>query len=183
MADFDPGYRRSDGAPCGTAGRFLRWTAALLCAACSLAFAATEGKPAPSFHARLLDGSSFDLAQDQGKVVVVHMWATWCGPCREEMPALDAYYRRHRDEGLILIALSMDEPENEAKVRDLAKAFSFPVGLARDAEMRGYGRIWKLPLNFVVDRRGVLRKDQWQGDPGLDAKALEQNVTPLLREP
>jgi thiol-disulfide isomerase/thioredoxin len=155
----------------------------LLLGACSLALAATEGKPAPSLHAKLLDGSALDLANEQGKVVVVHMWATWCVPCREEMPALDAYYRQHRNEGLILIALSMDEAKDEAKVRDLAKDFSFPVGLARNADMRGYGRIWRLPLTFVVDRHGVLRKDQWHGDPGLDAPALEQNVTPLLRGP
>jgi thiol-disulfide isomerase/thioredoxin len=179
MADFNPGDRLAVGA----ARALARWIAALLFGACGLALAATEGRPAPALHARLLDGSAFDLSGDQGKVVIVHMWATWCGPCREEMPALDSYYRQHRDEGLILIALSMDEPQDEAKVRDLAKDFSFPVGLARHAQMPGYGRIWKLPLTFVVDRQGVLRKDQWQGDPGLDAKSLELNVTPLLRAP
>jgi len=168
----------------GTPGRGFRgWTAGLLLAACSLAIAATEGKPAPSLRARLLDGASFDLAEDQGKIVVVHMWATWCGPCLEEMPALDAYYRQHRDEGLIMIALSMDDPKDEAKVRDRAKGLSFPVGLAHDADMRGYGRIWRLPLTFVVDRRGVLRKDQWYGSPGLDARALDQTLTPILRAP
>ena len=59
----------------------------------------------------------------------------------------------------------------------------FPVGLAHDADMKGYGRIWRLPLTFVVDRKGILRMDQWYGDPGLDAQLLEQTVTPLLRTP
>src|SRR3974390_1602541 len=79
---------------------------------CGLAVAATEGKPAPSIRAKLLDGTSFDLAEKPGQVVVVHMWATWCVPCREEMPVLDAYYRQHREQGFVLIALSMDEAKD-----------------------------------------------------------------------
>jgi thiol-disulfide isomerase/thioredoxin len=160
------------------------WGAALLLlGGCGLVFAASEGKPAPALQAKLLDGTAFNLADDAGKVVVVHMWATWCVPCREEMPALDAYYRLHRDQGFVLIALSMDDPKDDAKVREMMKSYSFPVGLAYDAEMNGYGRIWRLPLTFVVDRKGILRKDQWHGDPALDAQLLEQTVTPLLRAP
>jgi thiol-disulfide isomerase/thioredoxin len=150
---------------------------------CSLAWGASEGLPAPPMQAKLLDGTTFNLADEGGKVVIVNMWATWCAPCREEMPALDAYYRQHRDQGLVLIALSMDDPRDEAKVREMTRAYSFPVGLEHDIYLKGYGRIWRLPLTFVVDRKGILRKDQWFGDPGLDAQLLEQTVTPLLRAP
>ena len=167
------------------AARYLRgWCPTLfLLGWCSLAFAATEGKPAPAIQAKLLDGTAFNLADEVGKVVIVNMWATWCAPCRDEMPALDAYYRQHRDQGLVLIALSMDDPKDEAMVRKVTKDYSFPVGLANDADMKGYGRIWRLPLTFVVDRNGILRKDQWYGRPGLDAQLLEQTVTPLLQVP
>ena len=150
---------------------------------CGRAFAAAEGQSAPALHAKLLDGTAVSLADDLGKVIVVNFWATWCAPCRDEMPALDAYYRAHRDEGLILVALSMDDPKDVAKVREMTKAYSFPVGLAQDADMKGYGRIWHLPLTFVVVRKGILRKDQWYGDPGLNAQMLEHTVTPLLRTP
>ena len=169
----------------GVALFLLAWygLAVFLLGWCGAAFAATEGEAAPAMRAKLLDGTAVSLADDLGKVVVVNMWATWCAPCREEMPALDAYYRAHRDEGLVLVALSMDDPKDEAKVREMTKAYSFPVGLAHDADMKGYGRIWRLPLTFVVDRKGILRKDQWYGDPGLDAQLLEQTVTPLLRAP
>src|SRR5208282_3739180 len=92
---------------------------------CGAAFAATEGEAAPAIRAKLLDGTTVSLAEDAGKVVVVNMWATWCAPCREEMPALDAYYRAHRDEGLVLVALSMDDPKDEAKVRAMTKGYSF----------------------------------------------------------
>src|SRR6267154_1525168 len=121
------------GAP--KAARYLRgWRAAwVLLGWCTVVSAATEGKPAPALHAKLLDGTTFNLSENAGKVVVVNMWATWCVPCREEMPALDAYYRQHRDQGLVLIALSMDDPKDDAKVREVTKSYSFPVGLALDA--------------------------------------------------
>jgi thiol-disulfide isomerase/thioredoxin len=169
----------------GTALFLLGWCALalFLLGWCGRAFAAAEGQAAPALHAKLLDGTAVSLADDLGKVIVVNFWATWCAPCRDEMPALDAYYRAHRDEGLILVALSMDDPKDVAKVREMTKAYSFPVGLARDANMKGYGRIWHLPLTFVVDRTGILRKNEWFGDPGLDAQLLEQTVTPLLRTP
>lgn len=160
-----------------------RWTLACALLAGGLAFAATEGKPAPPLRAKLLDGTQFNLADAKGKVVLVNMWATWCGPCREEMPALDAYYRQHRGEGLVLLALSIDDPKDEAKVREATKGYSFEVGMAGDADMSGYGRIWRLPLSFVVDRKGLLRVDQWHGHPGLDVKLLETTVTPLLGTP
>jgi len=144
---------------------------------------ATEGEPAPQMNVKLLDGTLFKLTDNAGKVVVVNIWATWCAPCRAEMPALEAYFRQHRDDGLVLLAISMDDPRDEAKVREFAKAYSFPAALARDADIKGYGRIWRLPLTFVIDRQGVLRKDDWYGDPGLDVPLLEKTVTPLLRTP
>jgi len=148
-----------------------------------VALAATEGQAAPAIQARLLDGTAFNLADEAGKVVIVNVWATWCAPCREEMPALEAYYREHRDQGLVLVALSMDDPKDEAKVREATRGYSFPVGFQRDTYLKGYGRIWRLPLTFVVDRNGIPRKDQWHGDPGLSARLLEQVVSPLLRAP
>jgi|SRR5579864_403285 len=143
--------------------------------------ASLEDKSAPAFEAKLLDGSEFRLADSPGTVVVVNYWATWCVPCRAEMPAIDAYYRKHKDEGLRIVAISMDDPRDEAKVREVMKSFSFPAALARDTQARGYGRIWRIPLTFVVDRNGIVRKDGWFGDPGIDENLLEQTVTPLLR--
>lgn len=143
---------------------------------------ANEGQPAPPMQAKLLDGSTFSLADNAGKVVVVNLWATWCAPCRAEMPALDAYFRAHRDDGLVLVAISMDNPKDEAKVREAMKPFAFSAALARDADLKAYGRIWRLPLTFVVDRQGVVRKEGWYGDPGIDATLLEQAITPLLRQ-
>lgn len=138
------------------------------------------GKPAPAFDARLLDGSQVGNADLRGQVVIVNFWATWCTPCRAEMPALDAYYRKHRDEGLKMLAISMNDPADAGKVREVMSTFSFPAALARDVNFRGYGRIWRIPLTFVIDRDGILRKDAWYGDAGIDLASLEKIVTPLL---
>ena len=138
MAIFNSRNQSRRGAAARAMRCLHRWKAALLLVGwCGLACAATEGQPAPAMQAKLLDGTPFNLADSAGKVVIVNMWATWCAPCREEMPALDAYYRQHRDQGLVLIALSMDDPKDDAKVRAATKTYSFPVGLANDADMKG----------------------------------------------
>jgi cytochrome c biogenesis protein CcmG, thiol:disulfide interchange protein DsbE len=162
---------------------FVRLLLASLCFQFSAsAFAIKEGEAAPSLDAKLLDGKAFSLAAEKGKVVVVNFWATWCEPCRAEMPALDAYYKQHKAEGVEVVALSMDQPGDDQKVREVMRAFSFDAGLGREASFRGYGRIWRLPLTFVIDRRGILRKDGWYGKAGIDQPMLEQTVTPLLAE-
>jgi len=157
----------------------------LLCAlwGAGHALAGREGKPAPTIEARLLDGTAFSLAAQSGKVVVVNLWATWCAPCRAEMAAFDAYYRKHREEGLVFVAISVDDPKDEAAVREVMQPFAFPAALARDANIKGYGRVWRVPLTFVIDRKGILQKDDWYGNPGFDLPLLESTVTPLLRAP
>jgi cytochrome c biogenesis protein CcmG, thiol:disulfide interchange protein DsbE len=156
----------------------------LLCvvAGAPAASAADEGSAAPPFDAQLFDGRSFSLEAEKGKVVVINFWATWCAPCRAEMPALDEYYRAHRSEGVEILAVSVDSPKDEAKARDVMKAFAMPAAFARESTFKGYGRIWRLPLTFVIDRAGVLRREGWYADPGIDATLLDQVVTPLLRQ-
>jgi len=147
----------------------------------SWAVDAQEGKPAPAFEATTLQGAKFSLAAQSGKVVIIHYWATWCSSCREEMPAFESYYQEHQHEGLAMLAVSMDEPSDLAKVKGVMKAYSFPAAMADDTKARGYGRIWRIPLTFVIDRQGVLRKDGWFGEATLDRAALEKMVTPLLK--
>ncbi len=139
------------------------------------------GKPAPNVKAKLIDGRSFDLASEAGKVVIVNFWATWCAPCRQEMPALDAYYRQHKDEGLRIIAISMDSPADDQAVHEVMRQYSYPAAFKRDANYDGYGRIWRMPMTFVIDRQGILRKDGSVGEPKIDSAILDRIVTPLLK--
>ena len=155
---------------------------ALLIALPTSSFAIEEGKSAPTFTANLIDGKSFSVESAKGQVVVINFWATWCPPCRQEMPAFEHYYQQHKDQGLRLIAVSLDEPVDDAKVSEVMKAYGFDAALARETQHKGYGRIWRLPLTFVIDRKGILRKDGWYGAAGIDQALLEKIVTPLLEE-
>jgi thiol-disulfide isomerase/thioredoxin len=139
-------------------------------------------QPAPHFEVTTLDGRHIDSDGLRGKVTLVHFWATWCPPCREEMPAIDKFYRRHRDEGFEVVAISVEDAGDEAKVRAFTKDFAFPVGLRGAADVDGFGRIWALPMSFLVDRRQVLRKSDWTGEEKIDAASLGKWVLPLLHE-
>lgn len=154
----------------------------LLLAVSATAAELKEGLPAPAIRAELLDGSTFDSMKRQGEVIVLNFWASWCTHCRTEMPALDAYYRAHRAEGLEMIAISIEERSDLAKVKGVMKDFSFPAALASDAQTEGYGQPWRLPITFVIDRRGVLRFDGLKFAKVLDLATLEKIVTPLLQD-
>lgn len=151
-------------------------------ALCLSVFAADEGRPAPDLSAKLFDGSSFSLSSAAGKTVIVHFWATWCAACQKEMADFDRYFKKHKAEGLRLIAISMDDASDTAKVRDVMKKYSFDGAMAKDASFKGYGRIWRLPVTFVIDRHGILRKADWNGEHGIDTATLEQTVSPILGE-
>ena len=72
-------------------------------------------QPAPALVVTQLDGQTFDLSKLRGKVVLVNYWATWCAPCRKEMPTLDTFYRRYHEQGLEMIGISIDLPRELAK--------------------------------------------------------------------
>lgn len=149
----------------------------------ALAASPQVGRPAPPLSGTTLAGDRFGMPAQLGKVVVVRFWATWCVPCREELPAIDAYYRRRHAEGLEIIAISVDTPADRPKVEAEAGRFAFPAAMAGAAEFKGYGRIWRMPMTFVVDRRGILRFDGGAGAPvQITEQWLEQNVSPLLAE-
>ena len=100
---------------CNDLGHFLLLAGLFLLNVAPAAAELQEGMPAPAVRAELLGGGTFDSAQQRGKVIVLNFWATWCKPCREEMPALDAFYRAHRAEGLDVIAISIEGPGDLAK--------------------------------------------------------------------
>lgn len=152
----------------------------LLIAMQTSAYAIEEGKSAPAFVAKLLGGKSFSVESAKGQVVIINFWATWCSPCRQEMPAFESYYDKHKNQGLRMIAVSLDEPADEDKVKEVMSHYTFDAALERETLHKGYGRIWRLPLTFVIDRKGVVRKDGWYGPAGIDQPLLEKIVTPLL---
>lgn len=162
---------------------FANLTAALipLVAASHMALATTEvGQKAPPLAATELDGSGFDLSALHGKVVIVNFWATWCQPCREEMPALNAFYRQHQGEGLDLIGISTDRPRDRDDVVKIMHAFAYPAAMLRDAKVNGFGPPEALPVTFVIDRDGVVRAKFRPDQMAVTEKALDDAVLPLI---
>jgi cytochrome c biogenesis protein CcmG/thiol:disulfide interchange protein DsbE len=139
------------------------------------------GQSAPALIVPQLDGHVFDLAKLRGKVVLVNIWATWCSPCRSEMPTLNAFYRRYRSRGLDVLGLSIDEAPDVAQVRQVMRQFSYPAALASAARTDGFGEPIAVPITYVIDSRGVIRAQlQAQGPAGVSRQALERAVLPLL---
>src|ERR1700746_839679 len=109
------------------------------------------GQAAPALVVQELSGQTFDLAAQRGKVVIVNFWATWCPPCRKEMPALDAFYRKYHLRGLEMIGVSVDRPRDASEVHRVMQSFSYPAGIVDDAKINGFGTPDSLPITFVVD--------------------------------
>ncbi len=133
---------------------------------------------APALTITASDGRDFDLVAMGGKVVLVVFWATWCGPCLEEMPALEKYYRERKADGFEVIALSIDKPANRAKVMKVLAKRPFPGAMLSEASRNGFGTPEAVPVSYVVDAQGAVR-DKFVA---IDASLLDEVITPLLKE-
>ena len=140
------------------------------------------GQAMPDMAITLLDAKTpIHLADYNGKVVILDLWATWCEPCRTEMPLLDAYYKAHKDQGVVVVAISVDRSRDEDAAREMAKPFSFPVALKSGTDLAPLGRVSRIPLTIVIDRDGVVRKNNAFDETVIDTPLLESVVTPLLK--
>jgi len=141
------------------------------------------GQPAPHLVLHTLDGQAIAIDDSRGKVVILVFWATWCAPCREELPLLSAYAAQHAQEGLQVLGFSLDEPDSLPEVKRVAASLRFPVGLLGSAYAGGYGRLWQLPVSFTIDRSGLLVDNGWDDDDRQwTEERLQRIVTPLLRQ-
>ena len=118
---------------------------------------ADVGNIAPDFALRNLEGNLVRLSDLRGRVVVVNLWATWCAPCRIEMPGIENLWRRFRSEGLTILAVSIDKGADQA-VRAFVqeKNLSFPVLMDHDREVEQKYPTRTVPTTFVVDKDGLI---------------------------
>jgi thiol-disulfide isomerase/thioredoxin len=137
-------------------------------------------RPAPELDIRLLNGKLLKAKDLRGKVVVNVLWATWSPDARIGMPELERAYREHRDKGLEIIALAIDE--SVAVVRDFwrKREYSFPAAMRSDAFFDHYGRVSTTPTFYIVDRQGVLRHHI---AGAVEREKFEALLQPLLAEP
>ncbi len=119
-----------------------------------------EGFQAPDFTLDLLDGGQVTLSELRGKAVVINLWASWCPPCRDEMPAIQDVYERNRDRGLEVLAINTTYQDREKDAAAFVQEFNltFPIPLDRTGEVARQYQLRALPSTFFVDRDGVIQK-------------------------
>jgi len=132
---------------------------------------------APALVLSELGGQIFDLGKLRGKVVLVNYWATWCAPCKKEMPILNAFYRRYHEQGLEMIGISADRPQDFARMRSMSGTLAYPTSTLDKISVNGFGTPEGFPLTYVIDREGIVR------DKFIDVREqlLRDVVLPLLQ--
>lgn len=136
--------------------------------------------PAPELTLTDIQGSSRSLAEYRGQIVLVNLWATWCPPCKEEMPTLQAFYEKYREDGFVIIAINDGESRQDVLQFVEEYELTFPVWLDPTyvATEKAFHTL-NLPSSFVIDRNGTVQL-AWIG--AINSRMLEKHVTPLIKE-
>jgi peroxiredoxin len=136
-----------------------------------------EGFPAPDFTLDLLGGGQVTLSELRGKVVMINLWASWCGPCRIEMPAIEKVYRAYEDQGFLVLGVNSTFQDSEsdaaAFVRELG--LTFPILLDRAGAVSRRYQLRALPSTYFVDRKGIIRSAVFgtMNDAFIESKVAE----------
>jgi len=135
--------------------------------------------PAPDFTARTFDGKDVTLADYKGQVLVINFWATWCGPCKKELPLLDSIYRVATDGnyGLKILAITTEDSLPMNDLKPLAAKVSFDMARHYHGP---YGVMKGVPTNYIIDRNGILRYGKADA---FTLDSLNEVLIPLLQQP
>jgi len=136
-------------------------------------------QPAPALALTTLTGEEVSLADFRGQVILVNNWATWCPPCRREMPEFNSYYNKYHEKGFILLAVEAGSPEIEVRSFVEQHGLDFIILLDPEGKSLETFQNSSLPNSFVIDRKGHLRL-AWLG--AINEATLEEYVSPLIKE-
>ncbi|GAC1369538.1 MAG: hypothetical protein NVSMB47_19410 [Polyangiales bacterium] len=136
---------------------------------------------APDVEVKLRSGGPWHPANASGKVLVIDFWATWCGPCKDSFPRIDAIYQRHQNGGLEVVAIDEDDDAKGVPAFVQSTGVTFPIALDPGGNAATTYGVNTMPSEFVVDRRGVVRFVHSGFHPD-DMDALESEVAELLKE-
>ena len=150
-------------------------------AASSLASSGMEGQKAPDFALKSSTGENLRLSEYRGDVVMINFWATWCGPCRQEMPLLDELYNRYQRVGFNLLGVNIDDDSRRAMQMAEELGIDFPVLFDASKEVSRLYEVEAMPVTVLVDREGTVRYVHHGYKPGYEDKYLDQ-IRSLLRE-
>jgi peroxiredoxin len=160
-----------------------RWLLPLMLVACAgtAAAAAQLAATAPDFTLRSVGGANLRLAEQRGQVVLVNFWATWCGPCRQEMPHLNRLYERYRSAGFVLLGVNIDDDPRAAADLATKLGVQFPVLLDTDKAVSRAYDMSAMPATLLIDRDGRVRHIHRGYRDGVE-RTYEEQVRSLLRE-
>jgi peroxiredoxin len=147
----------------------------------SLAASDLAGLPAPDFALKSSTGENLRLSEYRGDVVMINFWATWCGPCRQEMPLLDQLYTRYERVGFSLLGVNIDDDSSRAMDMMKELGVSFPVLFDARKEVSQLYNVDAMPVTVLVDREGTVRHVHKGYKPGYEEMYLDQ-IRSLLRE-
>ncbi|CAN5229153.1 TlpA disulfide reductase family protein [soil metagenome] len=158
-------------------------TCLALAAFAGAAMAAVDltGSEAPDFALKSASGENLRLSEFRGDVVMLNFWATWCGPCRQEMPLLDEMYQRYRKVGFELLGVNIDEDTQRAEEMAATLDITFPLLFDLDKTVSKRYRIQAMPVSVLIDRRGVVRHVHYGYQPG-DEQGYLDEIRKLLGE-
>lgn len=135
-------------------------------------------KIAPDWRLTDLDGKAVKLSDFKGKVVILNFWATWCPPCRKEIPTFVALQKQYGDKGLVIVGMSLDEKGPGVVKPFVAKmGINYPVVMGDQKTAAEYGGVEVVPTTFVIDRKGKIAAEH-EGDA--ERATLESEIKPLL---
>lgn len=141
------------------------------------------GFAAPDFTLDTLDGGSITLSGQRGQPIMLNFWASWCLPCRTEMPAIERVHQRLNEQGLLIIGLNVTSQDSEAAARSFAQEYglTFPIALDRDGSASAQYDLMGLPSTYFIDREGIVR-DVIIGGPMSEGVMLAK-IEELLKDP
>ncbi len=166
--------------------RTPRGCAALAAAAATLllalpALAGGADAPAPEFSLPARSGNTLSLEQFKGQVVMINFWASWCGPCRQEMPLLDDIYRRYGKMGFTLLGVNVEPDRGSALAWLKQTPVSFPILFDADSKVSKLYGVAGMPTTVFIDRKGNVRMIHESYNPG-DENAYLNEIRSLVRE-
>jgi thiol-disulfide isomerase/thioredoxin len=155
--------------------------AGVLACASPLAAAEAINVPAPDFTLESRSGENLRLEDHRGEVVMLNFWASWCGPCRQEMPLMDELYSQYKDLGFIILAVNVDENRDEA-LRFLDKVpVNYPILYDPESSVSELYEVQAMPTTVMIDRNGNARYLHYGYQPGYEDE-YEQQIRELVRE-
>ena len=142
---------------------------------------AQEDSPvdAPDFTLTDLDGNTISLSEMQGEVIFLNFWATWCTPCKKEIPFFNEAFQTHKDSGLKIIGISIDRSEKIVKKFLAKREFVYPVAMGTQKFLNDYGIARVVPVTVIIDKKGKLRH-KVIGD--LEREEIEKFFQELINE-